>query len=67
MAAQDTHTKIDLIGFNLKMLARGQKRSLLISAGAMEDKEFLLEACRQMAEIGVGLYATPGTHRFLAE
>ncbi|MBR9835628.1 MAG: hydrolase, partial [Alphaproteobacteria bacterium] len=67
MAGQDTYSKIDLIGFNLKMLAKGQKRSLLISAGAMEDKEYLLEACRKMAEIGVGLYATPGTHRFLAE
>nr|WP_070958661.1 amidohydrolase family protein [Hyphomonas sp. Mor2] len=67
MAALDTHSKIDLIGFNLKMLAKGHKRSLLISAGAMEDKEYLLDACRQMAEVGVGLYATPGTHRFLAE
>ncbi|MEM8617436.1 MAG: hypothetical protein AAGF20_10930 [Pseudomonadota bacterium] len=49
------------------MLAKGTKRSLLISAGAIEDKEFLLEACQKMADIGVGLYATPGTHRFLAE
>ena len=67
MAALDTHSKIDLIGFNLKMLAKGQQRSLLISAGAKEDKEFLLESCKKMAEVGVGLYATPGTHRFLAE
>lgn len=67
MAALDTHSKIDLIGFNLKMLARGQKRSLLISAGAIEDKEYLLEVCQKMAAIGVGLYATPGTHRFLTE
>ena len=66
MAAQDPYSKIDLIGFNLKMLAKGQKRSLLISAGAIEDKEYLLEACQKMAAIGVGLYATPGTHRFLS-
>ncbi len=67
MAGLDTHSKIDLIGFNLKMLARGQKRSLLISAGSKADKDFLLQACRKIVDIGVGLYATPGTHRFLAE
>ncbi len=67
MAGQDPHSKIDLIGFNLKMLAKGHKRSLLISAGALEDKQYLLEVCQNMAAIGVGIYATPGTHRFLAE
>ena len=48
MATQDPYSKIDLINFNLKMLAKGQKRSLLISAGAMEDKQFLLEACQKI-------------------
>merc|ERR1719426_643127 len=67
MAAQDTHLKIDLIGFNLKMLAKGKQRSLLISTGSQEDKEYLLDACGKMAELGVGLYATPGTHHFLAQ
>ena len=67
MAGQDPYSKIDLIGFNLKMLAKGHQRSLLISAGAADDKKYLLEACRKMSEIGVNLYATPGTHRFLAE
>jgi cytosine/adenosine deaminase-related metal-dependent hydrolase len=66
MAAMDTQAKIDLIGFNLKMLAKGRQRSLLISTGAQEDKKYLLDACKKMADIGVGLYATPGTHRFLA-
>jgi cytosine/adenosine deaminase-related metal-dependent hydrolase len=66
MAAQDTHLKIDLIGFNLKMLAKGRQRSLLISAGPEKDKQYLLDACRKMVEVGVGVYATPGTHRFLA-
>jgi len=66
MAASDTHPKIDLIGFNLKMLAKGRQRSLLISAGSQEDKQYLLGACRKMSETGVSLYATPGTHRFLA-
>jgi len=67
MAASDKHAKIDLIGFNLKMLAKGHQRSLLISAGSPEDKQFLLGACRKIAETGIGLYATPGTHRFLGK
>jgi len=67
MAASDTQAKIDLIGFNLKMLAKGRQRSLLISTGSQESKEYLLDACKKMADIGVGLYATPGTHKFLAQ
>merc|ERR1719388_598504 len=63
----DTQAKIDLIGFNLKMLAKRQQRSLLISAGSQESKEYLLESCKKVADVGVGLFATPGTHRFLAQ
>lgn len=66
MAAQDLYSKIDLIGFNLKMLAQGKRKSLLISAGSIKDKEDLLQSCRKMAEMGVGLYATPGTQRYLS-
>merc|ERR1719517_72514 len=67
MAASDAHAKIDLIGFNLKMLAKTKQRSLLISAGSPEDKEYLLDVCKKLTEIGVRLYATPGTHQFLAK
>jgi len=67
MAALDTQVKIDLIGFNLKMLAKGKQRSLLVSAGSQENKQYLLDACRKMAEIGVVIYATTGTHKFLTE
>lgn len=66
MAGNEPYSKIDLIGFNLKMLARGKQRTLLISAGSFRDKEDLLDVCRNMAEVGVGLYATPGTHRYFA-
>jgi len=66
MVVPEAHTKIDLIGFNLKMLAKTKQRSLLISAGSPEDKQYLLDACRKLTEIGVRLYATPGTHQFLA-
>jgi len=67
MAMQDSHPKIDLIGFNLKLLANKEQRSMLVSSGSLESKHYLLDACRRMANIGVGLYATPGTHKFLAE
>jgi len=60
-------TDIDLIGFNLKMLAKGKQRTLLISTGSQEDKKHLLDACRKIKAVGVVLFATPGTHRFLAE
>lgn len=67
MAVAELHSKIDLIGFNLKMLSKGKERSLLISAGSSDDKTFLLEVCRKMSEIGVRLFSTPGTQRFLSE
>ncbi len=58
------HAKIDLIGFNLKLLARKGKLSILISAGSMADKEYLLASCRDLVDAGATLYATPGTKDF---
>ncbi|ACT57738.1 amidohydrolase family protein [Hirschia baltica] len=63
MANGERYTNIDLIGFNLKMLSKGRERALLISAGSPDDKQFLLESCRNMADIGVNIFATPGTQR----
>ena len=62
---------IDLIGFNLKMLASnrrgmGRGRSALVSAGTPEDKAALLPECRALSEAGVTLYCTPGTRRYFA-
>jgi len=48
-------------------VAKRQQRSLLISAGSQESKEYLLESCKKVVDVGVGLFATPGTHRFLAQ
>ncbi len=64
METRERYTKIDLIGFNLKMLARGREHALLISAGSPDDKQFLLKSCQEMTAIGVKLFATPGTQRF---
>lgn len=64
MAQGETHSQIDLIGFNLKLLAQRGSRAILISAGSPTDKADLLESCRRMADTGVSLYATPGTQAF---
>jgi len=57
---------LELLAFNLKMLGGRAKKRVLISAG--RDKQKLLPALRRLVSIGeIELYATPGTHRFLAE
>ncbi|MCA9292252.1 MAG: carbamoyl-phosphate synthase (glutamine-hydrolyzing) large subunit [Phycisphaerales bacterium] len=42
-------------------------RSILLSVGSTENKVALLSAMRQLASLGVKLYATPGTAQFLDE
>ena len=63
----ETSSPIDLIGFNLKMLSKGRRRSCLVSAGTPADKAALLDACRSLHEAGVALYCTRGTQAFFAE
>lgn len=54
---------LDLLAFNLKLIARKSRRSMLISAGRNEDKMRMLPVIRRVAQLGIDLYATPGTHR----
>lgn len=67
----ETSNPIDLIGFNLKMLAqggsKGRRRSALVSAGTPDDKAALLDSCRALSEAGITLYCTRGTHARFAE
>ena len=52
------------------MLAVGMRipeKNILISSGGMKSKVDLLSACRLLAQKDYTLYATGGTHRFLAE
>ena len=58
---------LELLAFNLKLLGRHSRKSLLISAGRLEDKKRMLPAIRRLLTLDVDLYATPGTHRFLQE
>ncbi|MDR1897118.1 MAG: carbamoyl-phosphate synthase (glutamine-hydrolyzing) large subunit [Prevotellaceae bacterium] len=43
------------------------KKNIMLSTGPAETKPELLEGTRQLAKRGFTLYATGGTHRFLAE
>jgi len=40
-------------------------RSILISSGTIESKSELLEPMRQLVNLGIKIYATPGTARFM--
>ena len=55
---------LELLAFNLKLLARQRRKTILISAGQIEDKERMLPTIRDLHRLDADIYATPGTHRF---
>lgn len=57
---------LELLAFNLKLLARQRRKTILISAGQIEDKERMLPTIRLLHSLDADIYATPGTHRFLS-
>jgi cytosine deaminase len=59
-------TSLELLAFNLKLLGPKSRKNVLISAGRPESKRQMLPAIRRLMELEVGLFATPGTHAFLA-
>jgi cytosine/creatinine deaminase len=58
---------LDLLQFNLKLLGHKERRNVLVSTGSVADKQRLLPSVRTLADAGVTLFATPGTHHFLQE
>ena len=60
-------TNLELLAFNLKLLGQKSRKSVLVSAGKMEDKRKMMPSIRRLLQLGIDLYATPGTHDFLAE
>ena len=62
-----TAISLELLAFNLKLLGRQRRKTLLISAGEARDKKRMLPAIRRIMTLDVDLYATPGTHRFLEQ
>lgn len=60
-------TSLELLAFNLKLLGPKSRKSVLISAGRLENKRRMLPSIRRLLQLEVDLFATPGTHRFLSE
>jgi cytosine deaminase len=61
----ESSNNLGLLALDLKM--RGSRsRGFLISAGKPEDKAKLTPLIKELATLGVRLYATEGTSRFLA-
>lgn len=57
---------VEMLAFRLKLLARRSQRSVLISAGREDTKRQVLPAIEQLAKLGVSIFATSGTSRFLS-
>jgi cytosine/adenosine deaminase-related metal-dependent hydrolase len=60
-------TSLEMLAFNLKLLGPKSRKTLLLSAGRPEDKQRMLPSIRRFLTLDIDLYATPGTHRFLAD
>ena len=58
---------LELLAFNLKLLGRQSRKSVLISAGRLDDKKRMLPSIRRLLALDIELYATPGTHNFFNE
>ena len=56
---------LELLAFNLKLLAKRSKKNVLVSAGETRDKQRMLPAIRRLNTLNIDFYATPGTYRFL--
>jgi cytosine deaminase len=57
--------ELSLLAFNLKASGKKNKLNVLVSAGRNNRKEKLLPSIKVLLDIGVNLYATPGTSIFL--
>jgi len=58
---------VELLAFNVKLLGRKGRKNVLISAGKPSDKEKMFPAIEKLAALGVNIYATEGTSKFLKE
>jgi hypothetical protein len=56
---------IEMLAFNLKLMGKKSRKTVLISAGKMEDKLRMLPSIRKLSELNISVYSTIGTHRFL--
>lgn len=61
-----TRDPLAMLAFNLKLTGQKTTKNVLLSVGSMDDKRALLPALGDLTRLDVRLYATPGTHAFLA-
>jgi hypothetical protein len=62
----DRATSLEMLAFNLKLLGPKTRKRLLISAGQVADKARMLPVIRRILALDIDIFATPGTHAFLA-
>ncbi|MCI4625111.1 MAG: amidohydrolase family protein [Candidatus Magnetoovum sp. WYHC-5] len=60
-------TTIEMLSFNLKLLANKSKKNILISAGKVSDKQKMLPAVQKLLNLNIVIYATKGTSLFFNE
>ncbi|WP_020470119.1 amidohydrolase family protein [Zavarzinella formosa] len=58
---------VELLGFNMKLIGKKSKKTVLVSAGKLADKDRMFPALQRLAKLNVDLFATPGTYRYLAQ
>lgn len=56
---------VEMLAFNLKLLAKKSRKNVLISAGKPSDKEKMLPAIKKLKKLSINIYSTKGTSRFL--
>ena len=62
----DRDITVEMLAFNLKMLSKRSKKSILISAGNSHDKARMLPYIRKLIKFNVDIYAIKGTDIFVA-
>ncbi len=58
---------LELLEFNLKLLAKNSKKQILISAGNLESKKLLLNSIKNLIKLNIEIFTTYGTYNFLLE
>jgi cytosine/creatinine deaminase len=58
---------VEMLAFSLKLIGKKSRKSVLISAGKLADKDKMFPAIEKLSKLNVSIYATPGTYRHLTQ
>src|SRR5580658_4550629 len=58
---------VEMLAFSLKLIGKKSRKSVLISAGKLADKDKMFPAIEKLSKLNVSIYATPGTYRYLTQ